>query len=81
MCLLNHLSAATSRLGRTVRPRAFAVFRLSTASNLWAPALEAPLANRVRGRQEQQIFSARDVQKGDARPGGYVTTGGHGGVT
>jgi L-asparaginase len=30
--------------------------------------------------QEQQIFSARDVQKGDARPGGYVTTGGHGGV-
>jgi hypothetical protein len=30
--------------------------------------------------QEQQIFAARDVQKGDARPGGYVTTGGHGGV-
>ena len=30
--------------------------------------------------QEQQIFSARDVQKGDARPGGYVTTGGHGGI-
>jgi hypothetical protein len=28
--------------------------------------------------QEQQIFAARDVQKGDARPGGYVTTGGHG---
>jgi L-asparaginase len=30
---------------------------------------------------EPQIFSARDVQKGDARPGGYVTTGGHGGVS
>jgi L-asparaginase len=30
--------------------------------------------------QEQQIFASRDVQKGDARPGGYVTTGGHGGI-
>ncbi|MGF1575948.1 MAG: asparaginase domain-containing protein [Cyanophyceae cyanobacterium] len=30
--------------------------------------------------QEEQIFSARDVQKGDARPGGYVATGGHGGI-
>ena len=30
--------------------------------------------------QEQQIFAAREVQKGDARPGGYVTTGGHGGL-
>lgn len=30
--------------------------------------------------QEQQIFSARDAQKGDARPGGFVTTGGHGGL-
>jgi hypothetical protein len=30
--------------------------------------------------QEQQIFAAREVQKGDARPGGYVVTGGHGGV-
>lgn len=30
--------------------------------------------------QEQQIFAARDVQKGDARPGGYITTGGHGGI-
>jgi L-asparaginase len=29
---------------------------------------------------EQQLFSARDVQKGDARPGGYVVTGGHGGI-
>jgi hypothetical protein len=30
--------------------------------------------------QEQQIFAARDVQKADARPGGYVATGGHGGI-
>jgi L-asparaginase len=30
--------------------------------------------------QEQQVFAARDVQKADARPGGYITTGGHGGI-
>ena len=30
--------------------------------------------------QEQQVFAARDVQKADARPGGYVATGGHGGI-
>ncbi len=30
--------------------------------------------------QDQQVFSARDVQKADARPGGFVATGGHGGV-
>ena len=30
--------------------------------------------------QEQRIFAVRDVQKGDARPGGYVVTGGHGGI-
>ena len=29
---------------------------------------------------DQRIFSARDVQKADARPGGYVVTGGHGGI-
>jgi len=29
---------------------------------------------------DQQIFTAREVQKGDARPGGYVATGGHGGI-
>ncbi|HWO43579.1 MAG TPA: asparaginase domain-containing protein [Candidatus Eisenbacteria bacterium] len=29
---------------------------------------------------DEQIFTARDVQKADARPGGYVATGGHGGV-
>ena len=30
--------------------------------------------------QEKQIFTARDVQKADARAGGYVATGGHGGI-
>lgn len=30
--------------------------------------------------QDEQIFTARDVEKSDARPGGYVATGGHGGV-
>jgi L-asparaginase len=29
---------------------------------------------------DEQIFTARDVQKGDARPGGYIATGGHGGI-
>jgi hypothetical protein len=30
--------------------------------------------------QDQQVFAARDVQKADARPGGYTATGGHGGI-
>jgi L-asparaginase len=30
--------------------------------------------------QDQVVYAARDVQKADARPGGYTTTGGHGGV-
>lgn len=30
--------------------------------------------------QEEQIFTAREVQKADARPGGYIATGGHGGI-
>lgn len=30
--------------------------------------------------QEEQIFGSREVQKGDDRPGGYVVTGGHGGI-
>jgi len=29
---------------------------------------------------DQQVFTSREVQKGDARPGGYVATGGHGGI-
>lgn len=30
--------------------------------------------------QDQRIFTAREVQKADARPGGYGASGGHGGV-
>jgi len=30
--------------------------------------------------QDGQIFAAREVQKADARPGGYIATGGHGGI-
>ncbi len=30
--------------------------------------------------QEQHAFAAREVAKVDARPGGYVATGGHGGI-
>jgi L-asparaginase len=48
-------------------------------SRVWADAAGKNRAGMVL-IQEQQIFAARDVQKGDARPGGYVTTGGHGGV-
>ena len=29
---------------------------------------------------DEMIFASRDVQKADARPGGYVATGGHGGI-
>ena len=49
------------------------------ASRVWSDADGRNRAGMVL-IQEQQIFSARDVQKGDARPGGYVTTGGHGGI-
>jgi len=29
---------------------------------------------------DEQVFAARDFKKGDDRPGGYKTTGGHGGI-
>jgi L-asparaginase len=29
---------------------------------------------------DELLYTARELQKGDARPGGYVATGGHGGV-
>jgi hypothetical protein len=29
---------------------------------------------------DELLYTARELQKGDARPGGYVSTGGHGGV-
>ncbi len=48
-------------------------------SHVWADSEGRDRAGAVM-IQEQQIFAARAVQKVDARPGGYVATGGHGGV-
>ena len=49
------------------------------ASRVWADDEGCNLAGAVL-IQEQRVFAARAVQKGDARPGGYVATGGHGGI-
>ena len=49
------------------------------ASRVWADHEGRNLAGAVL-IQEQRVFAARAVQKGDARPGGYVATGGHGGI-
>ncbi|HEV7666183.1 MAG TPA: asparaginase domain-containing protein [Chloroflexota bacterium] len=48
-------------------------------SRAWADESGANVAGVV-AVLDQQVFTARDVQKADARPGGYVATGGHGGV-
>ncbi|HLH23035.1 MAG TPA: asparaginase domain-containing protein [Chloroflexota bacterium] len=48
-------------------------------SRIWADAEGRNRAGVVMV-QDEQIFYSRDVQKGDARPGGYVATGGHGGI-
>jgi hypothetical protein len=49
------------------------------ASRVWADAAGRNRAGVI-VLQEQRIFAAREVMKVDARPGGYVSTGGHGGV-
>jgi L-asparaginase len=49
------------------------------ASRVWADEQGRNLAGAVL-IQEQRVFAARVVQKADARPGGYVATGGHGGI-
>ncbi|MDB5407606.1 MAG: L-asparaginase [Rhodospirillales bacterium] len=49
------------------------------ASRVWADSDGRDRAGAVM-IQEQRIFAARAVQKGDARPGGYVATGAHGGI-
>ena len=49
------------------------------ASRVWADADGRDRCGAV-VIQEQQIFAAREVAKVDARPGGYVATGGHGGI-
>ena len=48
-------------------------------SGIWA---DAEGNDRIGGvlLSAEQVFTARDVQKGDARPGGYTATGGHGGI-
>src|SRR5207244_12554481 len=50
-----------------------------TASRVWA---DESGNNRVGAVliQDQRIAATRDVQKADARPGGYTVTGGHGGI-
>jgi hypothetical protein len=49
------------------------------ASRVWADVQGRNQAGAVL-IQEQRVFAARAVQKADARPGGYVATGGHGGI-
>ena len=49
------------------------------ASGIWADADGRNRCGTV-VIQEQQFFAAREVAKVDARPGGYVATGGHGGI-
>jgi L-asparaginase len=48
-------------------------------SRIWADESERDCVGAV-AILDEQIFTARDVQKADARPGGYVATGGHGGI-
>ncbi|MGH7342255.1 MAG: asparaginase domain-containing protein, partial [Candidatus Rokuibacteriota bacterium] len=48
-------------------------------SRIWADADGRDSVGAVM-IQDERIFAARDVQKADARPGGYVATGGHGGI-
>jgi L-asparaginase len=49
------------------------------ASRVWADEQGRNRAGVI-VLQEQRIFAAREVMKVDARPGGYVATGGHGGI-
>ena len=49
------------------------------ASRVWADAAGRNRAGMVL-IQDQRIFAAREAMKVDARPGGYVATGGHGGI-
>jgi L-asparaginase len=49
------------------------------SSRVWADAQGRNRAGVV-VIQEQRAFAAREVAKVDARPGGFVATGGHGGI-
>jgi hypothetical protein len=48
-------------------------------SRIWAGEGDKDYVGAV-ALLDEQIFTARDVQKADARPGGYIATGGHGGI-
>lgn len=48
-------------------------------SRVWADETGADRLGGVLVDAER-VFTARDVQKADARPGGYIATGGHGGI-
>jgi hypothetical protein len=48
-------------------------------SRIWADDGGVDLVGAVLVSADQ-VFTARDVQKADARPAGYVATGGHGGI-
>jgi hypothetical protein len=48
-------------------------------SRIWADERGRDLLGGVLIDAER-VFIARDVQKADARPGGYIATGGHGGI-
>ena len=49
------------------------------ASRIWADDAGRDRAGAV-VIQEQRVFAARAVMKVDARPGGYIAAGGHGGI-
>ncbi len=49
------------------------------ASRIWADESGNDCVGAV-AVLDELVYSARELQKGDARPGGYVTTGGHGGI-
>jgi hypothetical protein len=48
-------------------------------SRIWADAEGRDRVGSVM-IQDNVIYNAREIQKGDARPGGYVVTGGYGGL-
>jgi hypothetical protein len=49
------------------------------SSRIWADAEGRNQAGMVLVA-EQRVYAARDVIKGDARPGGFILAGGHGGI-
>jgi hypothetical protein len=49
------------------------------ASRIWADEQGRNQAGMVLVA-EQRVYAARDVIKGDARPGGFILAGGHGGI-